>query len=196
MSGTEKGVGSLLKSANQGKRALAREALKDSTVTHAQWMLGGMLLDRISNASQPFDPSRTLQQRHYIKPPSKIPDAMQRVFTPYTNWNKTLEGHLKDWSDSYGIVDFETESALEKARGLSFESGRLRHVISDMGEAFHLNERKAKVNNTENNFLYAAVGLIALMLVSPLVHLYTSIQTDYLFIREILKGRTTGRISG
>jgi hypothetical protein len=183
-------TGNALKSLNRGMRKLAHAALQESGSLYVEWMLQDMLLDRIAFASCPFDARKGLIQLHYVKPAEKPrnPDhPLNVVFEQYTRWAGNLKEHLKNWSEVYGEASYESSEALAESRALTFgpgRTGRLTRIVADMGKAFGMNEKKFKVNNTENNFLHASLGLIALMLVRFSGTDPSSFLTDALALRQ------------
>jgi hypothetical protein len=162
---TESEIVKCLKIKKHESRGVAREALREGSIAHCQLMLQSLLLDRISGASRPYEESLKLKQRHYIEPQA-LDDTVAPVWEKYVFWNNTLLDYCKDWVETYNEASYEGPEAQASIVEQQLGSERLMRAAAGLCEGLALSGKRKKVSNSENNLIFAALGLIALMLVS------------------------------
>lgn len=164
---TEGEIVKCLKIKRHESRGVAREALREGSIAHCQLMLQSLLLDRISGASRPYEESLKLKQRHYIEPQA-LDESVAPVWEKYVFWNNTLLEYCQDWVETYKEASFEAPDAQSAILQEQLGSDRLMKAAAGLCEGLSLSGKKKKVGTSENNLIFAALGLISLMLVGHL----------------------------
>ena len=158
-----------LKGRDYSERELAKAVFgKGTSAELGHLMLQYLLLDRLAFASTPRCNLPALKQSHYVAP-KQIPENLKVAVAKYENWPGTWQQFCQDYTNTYGLrgaCNRATSDGPANSNSPTPEPGQLDEIISGIVGAAEVTAAKSKVHSAENNFLYAALGLNALMLVS------------------------------
>ena len=157
------------------ERELARVVFgKEVSAELGHMMMQYLLLDRLAFASCSDGELPILKQKHYVTPKA-IPENLMAAIKKYEDWPGVWLQFCQDYANTYGsqgAPKHDANSVSINSNCVAPDPGQLNELISDIVGAAEVSAAKSKVHGAENNLLYAALGLNALMLVSLHVELY------------------------